>query len=64
MKINFTFETEFGLFSDAITLEDDHTYTSDEIEAMKQERLTNWIEVVTFKPIELSSEEWIEKNGE
>lgn len=53
MKINFTFDTEYGLFSDAITLEDNHSFTSEEIEAMKQERLTNWITVITT-PVEPS----------
>lgn len=46
MKINFTFDTEYGVFSDAITLEDTHTHTAEEIEAMKQERFTNWINSV------------------
>jgi hypothetical protein len=51
MKIDFTFDTEYGVFSDAISLPDDHTFTDDEIEAMKQERLTNWINSV--KPVEV-----------
>lgn len=55
MKIDFTFETQFGIFSDAITLEDDHTYTADEIETMKQERLDNWIATITAPPTEYSN---------
>ena len=47
MKIDFTFDTEYGVFSDAISLPDDHTFTDDEIEAMKQERLSNWIAIIT-----------------
>jgi hypothetical protein len=47
MKIDFTFDTEYGSFSDALVLPDDHTFTDDEIEAMKQERLSNWIAIIT-----------------
>jgi hypothetical protein len=50
MVINFSFETQYGMFSDAIVLPDDHILTDDEIEAMKQQRLSNWIAVVT--PVE------------
>ena len=46
MKIDFQFNTKHGLFSDAITLPDDHTYTDAEIDAMKQERLANWITIL------------------
>jgi hypothetical protein len=46
-KIDFTFDTEYGVFSDAISLPDDHTFTDDEIEAMKQERVDNWIAIIT-----------------
>jgi len=47
IKIDFTFDTEYGVFSDAISLPDDHTFTDDEIEAIKQERLSNWITIIT-----------------
>jgi hypothetical protein len=47
IKIDFTFDTEYGMFSDAITLEDNHTYTNAEIDVMKQERLANWISIIT-----------------
>lgn len=47
IKIEFSFDTEYGVFSDAITLEDNHSFTEQEIEAMKQERVDNWIAVVT-----------------
>ena len=45
-QIRFTFETRFGPFSDALYLPEDHTFTDEQIEAMKQERLTNWLAVV------------------
>jgi hypothetical protein len=47
MKIDFTFDTEYGVFSDAISLPDDHTFTDNEIEAIKKERLSNWIAIIT-----------------
>ena len=46
MQIRFTFETQYGPFSDALYLDEDHTFTEAEVEAMKQERLTNWLAVV------------------
>lgn len=50
MKIDFCFETQFGKFCDALHLPDDHTYTDAEIEAMKQERLDNWLQIVNPPP--------------
>jgi hypothetical protein len=50
MKIDFSFDTQYGKFADAIVLPDDHTLTDAEIEAMKQQRLDNWIAVVTAPP--------------
>jgi hypothetical protein len=47
MKIDFEFETTHGLFRDALHLPDDHAFTDDEIQAMKQQRVDNWIAVVT-----------------
>ena len=52
MKIDFSFDTQYGSFSDAIVLPDEHTLTDDEIEAMKQQRLNNWIAVVTAPSVE------------
>jgi len=34
-------------FKDAIVLQDNHTFTPEEIEAMKQERFDNWYAIVT-----------------
>ena len=47
VKINFSFDTQYGKFADALVLPDDHTLTDVEIEAMKQQRLDNWIAVLT-----------------
>ena len=52
MKIDFFFETQYGKFADAIILPDDHTFSEAEIEAMKQQRLDNWIAVVSYVPTE------------
>lgn len=50
MKIDFEFQTPHGVYRDALYLPDDHTYTSAEIEAMKAERVNNWIYVVENPP--------------
>jgi hypothetical protein len=52
MQIRFTFDSEFGQFSDALNLPDDHTFTDVELETMKQERLANWIAIITAPPTE------------
>ena len=52
MEIIFCFETQYGNFCDAIHLPDDHTLTDDEIEAMKQQRLDNWIAAITAPRVE------------
>ena len=52
MKIDFDFTTAHGVFRDALHLPDDHTLTDDEIQAMKQQRVDNWIAVVTAPPVE------------
>jgi hypothetical protein len=52
MKIDFEFETAQGKFADALHLPDDHTFTDDEIQAMKQQRVDNWIAIVTAPPVE------------
>jgi hypothetical protein len=52
MQIIFTFETKYGQFTDALHLDEDHAFTEAEIEAMKQERLSNWIAVIESPPAE------------
>ena len=52
MKIDFEFDTPHGVFRDALHLPDDHTFTDEEIQAMKQRRVDNWIAVVTAPPAE------------
>jgi hypothetical protein len=50
VTINFSFDTAYGTFADALVFPNDHTFTDVEIEAMKQQRLNNWIAVVTTPP--------------
>jgi hypothetical protein len=50
IQIIFEFETQYGVFRDALHLPDDHTLSDAEIDAMKQQRLDNWITAVTSPP--------------
>ncbi len=50
MRIVFEFTTAYGVFRDALHLDDDHTFTEEEIAAMKQERLDNWLFAVENPP--------------
>jgi hypothetical protein len=50
IKIDFSFHSEYGAFSDALHLEDDHGLTQDEINALQQERFDNWVALITAPP--------------
>ncbi len=52
VKIDFEFDTPHGVFRDALYLPDDHGLSDEQIEAMKKERVDNWIAVVTAPPVE------------
>lgn len=52
MKIDFKIDTKHGVYRDALHLPDDHSFTEEEIEAMKQQRVNNWIAIVTAPPTE------------
>jgi hypothetical protein len=52
IKIDFQFETRYGKFADALYLPDNHTFTDAEIQAMKQQRVDNWIALVTAPSVE------------
>jgi len=48
MYIDFEFQTPYGKFSDALWFPEGEELPSDtEIEAMKQQRLSNWIAAIT-----------------
>ena len=62
MKIEFQFETKHGMFSDALHFPDDQTPSGEEIEAMKQQRLANWIAIVGASPQQIA-ETSVEEGG-
>ena len=57
VKIDFEFDSPYGVFRDALHLPDDHGMTEAEIQAMKQQRFDNWIAIVTAPPVELPPEQ-------
>lgn len=63
MKIDFEFDTQYGVFRDALHLPDDHGLSETEIETMKQERLNNWLAVVSAPPVEEPAQDYIEIDG-
>jgi hypothetical protein len=52
IKIDFEFTTQFGVFRDALYLPEEHSLSDAEIDALKQERLDNWLVVVNPPPAE------------
>ena len=50
MKIDFEFTTPYGVFRDALYLDDDHQLSEAEINALKQERLDNWLAAIENPP--------------
>lgn len=54
MKIEFEFTTEFGVYRDAINLPDDHTYTNEQIEEMKRQRVNGWLDMLRNPPQEVT----------
>lgn len=68
IKIDFEFETKYGVFRDALHLPDDHSFSDSEIQQMKQQRLDNWISVIEAPPAEnineVTNNDNIEISGE
>lgn len=57
IKIDFSFGSKYGTFSDALHLPDDHTLSYDEIEQLKQQRFDNWIAAIEAPaPEEIAAE--------
>lgn len=50
IKIDFEFETQYGVFSDALYLPEDHNFTTAQIAEMQAERLDNWLFAVENPP--------------
>lgn len=60
VKIDFSFETQHGKFADALHLPDDHGLSDAEIDAMKQQRLDNWLAIVNAPPVDVVDAEVID----
>jgi len=56
IKIDFEFQTQYGVYRDALHLDDNHSFTEQDIEAMKQERVDNWIAIIESPPTQESVE--------
>jgi len=46
MKIDFEYNTAYGVFRDALYLPDDHTYTEEQIVEMQTARVNSWLQSV------------------
>lgn len=46
ISVDFSFDTKYGKFADAIWFPDDAPMTDEEVEAEKQRRLDNWIAII------------------
>ena len=62
MKIEFEFDTQYGVFRDSILLPDDHTLSESDIENIKLERLNNFVYAVENPPV-APEPEYIEIDG-
>ena len=64
IKIDFEVQNEkYGVYRDALHLPNDHTFSEAEIEAMKQERYDNWVNIIENPPVEEVQDEYIEIDG-
>lgn len=59
MQIRFSYETKYGMFSDALNLPDDHTFTEEELTAMKEQRRDNWVAYIDSTQVSEQTEEEI-----
>lgn len=62
IKIDFELGSEYGVFRDALYLPPDHAYTDVEIQAMKDQRLANWIAAIQSAP-QQADRDYIEVDG-
>jgi len=46
VKIDFEFDSQYGVFRDALHLPEDHGLSDAEIQALKQQRFDNWLAIV------------------
>jgi hypothetical protein len=59
VKIDFEFDSQFGVFRDALHLPDDHGLSEEEIQALKQQRFDNWFAIVNPPPVESPPEQGV-----
>ena len=57
MKIDFEFDTPYGKFADAIWIDDDAIPSDAEIEAVKQQRLNDWLDIFKYPVMDLLVED-------
>ena len=50
LKVDFEFETKYGKFADAIWYPEDAPMSEEEIDAEKQRRLANWLNIIENPP--------------
>jgi hypothetical protein len=58
IKIDFEYTTEYGTFRDALHLPENHSFTDAEITNMKEQRLNNWIAIVSAPIPEPDYSDW------
>ena len=61
VKIDFEFESKYGVFRDALHLPENHGMTEEQVAAMKQQRFDNWIAVIEAPPVEAPGEEPVQE---
>lgn len=56
IKIDFEFQTAFGLYRDALHLPEGHGMSESEIAGLKQQRVDNWLAAVSAPPTAAEAE--------
>ena len=56
IRIDFVIEQNGERFADALYLEDDHAFTDEQIETMKQARFDNWYTLINTPTEEVPQE--------
>lgn len=49
-KYDFEINTEYGLYKDSVTFPEGYTPTEQELETIKQQRVTSWLNVIKNPP--------------
>jgi hypothetical protein len=72
IKIDFEIKNDkYGVYRDALYFPEDHAHSEADIEAMKQERYNNWLNIIENPPVvdkvtpvvEDNPDDYIEING-